>query len=172
MGRARVFATLRLQRVSVAAPLDSIHFNSTPHSHTHSPRSFVASVRFHSIPLAAAAAASRRRSMRHSPARRASPREPCFARRKARARSYRRPRRARVATASTEASRARCPRRGFLNAARPSRTRKRRRRRSRMSYARRDARAVMSSRSGWITARAGSVWRCRTVARRRGRCER
>ena len=164
MGRARVFATLRLQRVSVAAPLDSIHFNSTPYS----PRSFVASVRFHSIPLAA----SRRRSTRHSPARRASPREPCFARRTARARSYRRPRRARVATASTEASRARCPRRGFLNAARPSRTRKRRRRRSRMSYARRDARAVMSSRSGWITARAGSVWRCRTVARRRGRCER
>lgn len=34
MGRARVFATLRLQRVSVAAPLDSIHFNSTPHSHS------------------------------------------------------------------------------------------------------------------------------------------
>lgn len=167
MGRARVFATLRLQRVSVAAPLDSIHFNSTPHSHT----SFTAVVRRErTLPLDSSR--RRRRSTRHSPARRASPREPCFARRTARARSYRRPRRARVATASTEASRARCPRRGFLNAARPSRTRKRRRRRSRMSYARRDARAVMSSRSGWITARAGSVWRCRTVARRRGRCER
>lgn len=170
MGRARVFATLRLQRVSVAAPLDSIHFNSTPHSHTHSHTSFTAVVRRErTLPLDSS---RRRRSSRHSPARRASPREPCFARRTARARSYRRPRRARVATASTEASRARCPRRGFLNAARPSRTRKRRRRRSRMSYARRDARAVMSSRSGWITARAGSVWRCRTVARRRGRCER